>query len=344
MAAVLPSFLFLLSIAATTTSALRFPFFRHNNAPPPPTLPPVAVSPASAPSSSADVDVAPSPSPPDGTLILTPIGRISTIYPLCVGTPRQPSLVPTSRALLRLTLDRGATLDLEHFTHVWLVFSFHLNTVGKKRRLKIAPPSLGGRKVGVLGTRSPHRPNNVGFTLARLLSVSYERGKPVLALEGTDLVDGTPVYDVKPYVPSYDAVVGAGVPEWIGRGIEVRRVVTWKCDRSVSGGLKFYKKGEDEQFLKAVEDTLAADVRSAYHTLKQRGGKSAPPAVVKGGERVDRDLEKEYGDGVCSQQVDVVMVRFRVKEGIPKAGEEWVKGSGGRDIVEILGLEWLNEL
>ena len=146
--------------------------------------------------------------------------------------------MPTSRGVLRLNLDRGATLGLEDFTHVWLVFSFHLNTVGKKKRLKIAPPSLGGRKVGVLGTRSPHRPNNVGFTVARLASVSYERGKAVLVLEGTDLVDGTPVYDVKPYVKSYDAVEGSGVPEWIERGIEVRRDVRWECERKVEGKVR----------------------------------------------------------------------------------------------------------
>ena len=102
-----------------------------------------------------------------------------------------------------------------------------------------------------------------------------------------------------------------------------------------------YGAGEEEEFLRAVEDTLAADVRSTYHTGKQRGGKSAPPAVKEGGGRVDRDLEREYGEGVCSQQVDNVMVRFRVKEGVAKEGEEWVSGSGGRDIVDILGLEWI---
>ena len=235
----LPTLLFLISLAST--NALRIPFFRRRPLsslakPAPHVIPPVLP-----PTSSGF--------PPD-TLSLTPIGHVKTIYPLCVGTPRQPSLVPTSRATLLLNLDRGSTIGLEDFTHIWLVFTFHLNTTGKKQRLKISPPSLGGTKVGVLGTRSPHRPNNLGFTLARLEKISFVRGKPLLTLSGTDLVDGTPVYDIKPYVPSYDSVPAAMVPSWIEKGIEVRRSVVWKCDRAVSTKLRMYKKGEEELFLK----------------------------------------------------------------------------------------------
>jgi tRNA-Thr(GGU) m(6)t(6)A37 methyltransferase TsaA len=106
-----------------------------------------------------------------------------------------------------------ALIGLEHFSHVWVVFVFHMNTNGKNSRAhrglradshrftfpaKIAPPMLKER-VGVFSTRSPHRPNPVGITLATVVSID-QRARTVF-LSGIDLVDGTPVLDIKPYVP-----------------------------------------------------------------------------------------------------------------------------------------------
>lgn len=131
-------------------------------------------------------------------------------------------LVPDAvgRIELDTTQIQGVSLDgLQQHSHVWISFLFHTNTntarlsgmnapkPGKDGRpprrkvfpAKVAPPALGGRRVGVFSTRSPHRPNPVGLTLVRLERVDTRRG--VLHVSGLDLVNGTPVIDIKPYMP-----------------------------------------------------------------------------------------------------------------------------------------------
>ena len=83
---------------------------------------------------------------------------------------------------------------------------------GKTYTAKIAPPVLGGKKVGVFATRTPHRPNPIGLSVVRLDSISTSPN--AIHISGVDLVNGTPVIDIKPYVPSYDSVPGATSPEW----------------------------------------------------------------------------------------------------------------------------------
>jgi tRNA (Thr-GGU) A37 N-methylase len=80
---------------------------------------------------------------------------------------------------------------------------------------KIAPPRLGGKKVGVFATRSPHRPNPIGLTLASIVAI--EEQPPCIVLSGVDLLDGTPVLDIKPYIPNYDSVPAGStrIPDWI---------------------------------------------------------------------------------------------------------------------------------
>jgi Uncharacterized conserved protein len=195
----------------------------------------------------------PSPQSPYSSMItLQPIGYISSIYRLCVGTPRQGLLAPNSRGRINLFPNRIAfdsIQDLEHFSHVWIVFVFHLNSNvdisntktssqlsndDERMKLmqqqqfpsKIKPPALGGKKVGIFATRSPHRPNPIGFSLCRIDRVvvptkkdrkkknkKQQRmagvGNDVLYsidISGLDLVDGTPILDIKPYVPHYDSV------------------------------------------------------------------------------------------------------------------------------------------
>ena len=169
-----------------------------------------------------------------------PIGHIKSCYRQCVGTPRQGALVPSSRASLVLTKNMSPeSLDgLEEFSHVWITFKFHLNTNTLKEakafsgtssdskrytfKAKIVPPMLKEKK-GVLATRSPHRPNPVGVTLAQITSVCKKTRTVFLTC--CDLVDGTPVMDIKPYVPAYDTVPCHRVPDWISETIATRNVV-----------------------------------------------------------------------------------------------------------------------
>ena len=209
------------------------------------------------------------------SITLKPIGKISSVYRLCVGTPRQGLLAPNSRGRIDLYPDRissDSVLDLDQYSHVWIVFIFHLNSLSSKQRsnkqfsAKIAPPALGGQRVGIFATRTPHRPNPVGFSLCKLDRVVIpEKKKHCKAkdqpysvyVSGLDLVDGTPVLDIKPYVPHYDSVgyvggEGTGVdddggveqshnlnddendtmdhdmvrlPQWVSEGLDKRRPV-----------------------------------------------------------------------------------------------------------------------
>lgn len=135
-----------------------------------------------------------------------PIGEISSCYRQCVGTPRQGLLVPASRATIKLAknVSSEAIEGLQDFSHVWITFKFHLNTNTLKESKafssrstfngKITLPMLK-RKLGVFATRSPHRPNPIGVTLAQVTAI--DKKKHIIYLNGCDLVQGTPVLDIK---------------------------------------------------------------------------------------------------------------------------------------------------
>jgi tRNA-Thr(GGU) m(6)t(6)A37 methyltransferase TsaA len=130
------------------------------------------------------------------------IGWLRADFQQKFGTPRQGSLAKNSRAHVELAPEwrgRGILSGLEGFSHVWIVSHLHLS-VTKRTRGKIHPPRLRGRKIGVLASRSPHRPNNIGLTLARIQSCEGD----VLHLSEVDLVDGTPILDLKPYLAAAD--------------------------------------------------------------------------------------------------------------------------------------------
>jgi len=135
-----------------------------------------------------------------------PIGHVKSVFQGKSGTPRQSGLSKHARA--SLTVNRAhfnnpdhSLLGLEGFSHVWLLWVFHADS-GVAIKAKVAPPRLGGVRVGVFSTRSPHRPANIGLTLAK---VEHVKGDTI-TMSGIDLIDGTPVLDIKPYIPAYDAV------------------------------------------------------------------------------------------------------------------------------------------
>lgn len=135
------------------------------------------------------------------TLTLRPIGFISTAQPLKFHAPHQPSEETEARNTLELLPDCGyeqALQDLAGCERVWLIWWFHRND---NWRPLVLPPRGPAQRRGVFATRSPHRPNPLGLTPVRLFGVKGRR----LELGPCDLVDGTPVFDIKPYVPAYDA-------------------------------------------------------------------------------------------------------------------------------------------
>ena len=132
------------------------------------------------------------------------IGHLRSCFREKFGTPRQPLLAPGATASLTIErefLPEHALAGHERFTHFWIISYFHLNT-NKMVRPKIHPPRLKGESVGLFASRSPHRPSPIGLSLARLVKI--EGG--TIHLAGIDLVDGTPILDVKPYIPEWDSV------------------------------------------------------------------------------------------------------------------------------------------
>ncbi|XP_074063788.1 tRNA (adenine(37)-N6)-methyltransferase isoform X2 [Macrotis lagotis] len=139
-----------------------------------------------------------------GNILTEPIGYIESCFSAKNGTPRQPSICSLSRACLRIRKSvfnnpEHSVMGLEQFSHVWVLFVFHKNG-HLSCKAKVQPPRLNGTKTGIFSTRSPHRPNAIGLTLAKL-----DKVEGAIYLSGIDMINGTPVLDIKPYIPDYDA-------------------------------------------------------------------------------------------------------------------------------------------
>lgn len=304
-------------------------------------------------------------------IAVKPIGTIRSVYRLCVGTPRQGLLAPHARGRIELDTEVDAVQGLEQFSHIWIVFVFHLNTLRSKQDAvpsKIAPPALGGTKIGVLATRSPHRFNPIGMTLAKLDRIEVlkkqQTGKKtrtivVLHLSGMDLVDGTPVLDIKPYVPQYDAprttVMATQeyrAPSWVTEGLEMRRRVSilfharsqlvdiLVADRTA---LAFYGGPQEpldetvDTVLQACQEVLSMDVRSRFQTRKARQGKSQAHRSKR---MKDVESSKSLSNGPpgdCTQQFDNLLLHFRVQDAAAVQRESSY-GSGAEDEVVVTAI------
>ena len=142
----------------------------------------------------------------DESLTLRPIAHIRTQFPEKFGIPRQSGLVEELRARVVFEREyriREAFRGIEDFSHLWLLWQF---TESRGWSPTVRPPRLGGnRRIGVFATRSPFRPNPLGLSCVRLEAVEYDAADgPALLVRGADLLDGTPILDVKPYVPLAD--------------------------------------------------------------------------------------------------------------------------------------------
>jgi tRNA (adenine37-N6)-methyltransferase len=137
----------------------------------------------------------------------TPIGIVRSPFADRVSTPRQPYASREAQGTIELFAGHDfehALADLEGWDRLWVIFCFHLNAPGVWRP-KVLPPRSSGKRRGVFSTRSPHRPNPIGLSVVRLDEV---RGL-TLHVRDVDMIDGTPVLDLKPYVPYADAFPGA---------------------------------------------------------------------------------------------------------------------------------------
>ena len=142
------------------------------------------------------------------TMTLKVIAHIHTAFPTKFGIPRQSGLVDGLLGEIIFTPEyrnADALRGLEDFSHIWLVWQFS-GAVRESWSPTVRPPRLGGNtRMGVFATRSPFRPNPLGLSSVRLEAIEHrpEVG-PVLIVRGADLMDGTPIYDIKPYIPYAD--------------------------------------------------------------------------------------------------------------------------------------------
>ncbi|WP_288449507.1 tRNA (N6-threonylcarbamoyladenosine(37)-N6)-methyltransferase TrmO [uncultured Pseudomonas sp.] len=190
---------------------------------------------------------------------VTPIGHVRSCFKEKFAIPRQPALAPAARGVLELLppFDRPeAVKGLEGVSHVWLLFLFH-QALESQPRLRVRPPRLGGnRYLGVFATRATHRPNGIGQSVVRLDGLEPGR----LLLSGIDLLDGTPVLDIKPYVPYADSPPGAH--NAIAEAPPPALVVSWADAARVQAEAHGQRLGEP--LAELIEQCLAQDPRPAY--------------------------------------------------------------------------------
>ena len=192
------------------------------------------------------------------------IGHIETDFKEKFGIPRQSGLVKESRGRIVFEKEYNvpeAFRGLEDFSHIWVLWQFS-EAVRETWSPTVRPPLLGGNKrMGVFATRSPFRPNSVGLSALKLENVEFsEKEGVVLHVSGADLLDGTPIYDIKPYLPYADSIPDAagGFTE----SLEERRL-------EVEFPEALLEKVKEEK-RKALVAVLAADPRPSYQNDPER--------------------------------------------------------------------------
>ena len=158
---------------------------------------------------------------------MRPIGDISTCFQEKFGVPRQSMMVKEAWGRVRIEKqfsNSDAFLHLEGFSHIWLIYLFHKSQTENHPEAwspTITPPRIDApAKVGVFASRSPHRPNPIGMSVVKLEGVRHlSDGRMELQVSGVDILDGSPLLDIKPYLPYADRIEGA-TSGWIQNEIE----------------------------------------------------------------------------------------------------------------------------
>jgi tRNA-Thr(GGU) m(6)t(6)A37 methyltransferase TsaA len=204
-----------------------------------------------------------------------PIGVIHSCFKEKFGIPRQGNLIPESKARIEITPpfnQPSAFKGLESFSHIWIVFVFHVNPANRWRST-VRPPRLGGnRRIGVFASRSGFRPNPIGLSQVELEKVYQQNGRLYLKIKRIDLLDGTPVLDIKPYLPWAD---------------KPSHATTGFASTPLLSTIKLHFSSHAEDFFK----TLPKEKRTHTRTLITQMLQNDPrPAIDR-----DRFRQKEYG-------------------------------------------------
>ncbi|KAL7493889.1 hypothetical protein ACHAWT_006413 [Skeletonema menzelii] len=268
------------------------------------------------------------------------IGKIVSPYTKRMGTPRQGALVPTGKGYVQLEIPIECVEGLELYSHAWVLFSFHANTdmpTAKADRgfknltkTKIRPPRGNGIKVGMLATRSPHRPNNIGLSLVKIVGVD-KKGKR-LHIAALDLVNGTPVYDIKPVVPWDEPGHFDGeklkVPTWVSQDDELKSVEFSSAAREqmvklVKDGKltpAYNKKDGLNDAMKTIQEILAQDPRSSNTNTNKRGSESASKVYSILFASIEVQFRVLLDGVVVENAMDADLSKAEIVDGIPVLG------------------------
>lgn len=190
---------------------------------------------------------------------ISPIGIVHSCFKEKFAIPRQPHLAPAARGMIELCppFDSPYAIEgLEQVSHIWVLFLFH-QALEDTPRLRVRPPRLGGNQsLGVFASRATHRPNGIGQSVVKLEQV--KPGK--LYISGLDLLDQTPVIDIKPYVPYADSVSGA--INTIASAAPITIVVNWSASALAQAQAHSQRLGEP--LAELIEQCLSQDPKPAY--------------------------------------------------------------------------------
>lgn len=218
-------------------------------------------------------------------MIINPIAYIRTEFSEKFGIPRQSGLAASLRGTVVFEPEyrnADALRGLEGFSHIWLIWEFSANQSKGEWQPTVRPPRLGGNeRMGVFATRSPFRPNPLGLSCLEVDSIELDTPDgPVIHVKGADLMDGTPIYDIKPYIKYADARPHASCG-----------YVDNLNERSLKVVLpsEIAQKVADRTVLESLVQTLSLDPRPSYHD----------------------DPEREYGMAFAGMNV-----RFKVSSGV----------------------------
>ena len=226
-----------------------------------------------------------------------PIGFIESPFKQKFGIPRQPGLVPEARAKLHMQSPYNrpeAFIGLEGYSHIWIQFLFH-QALRDQWQPTVRPPRLGGnQRVGVFASRSPFRPNPIGLSVVKLEAVRADNSACWLELSGVDLLDGTPVLDIKPYVAYVDSIPEAesGFAQQVPTGkIPVRF--------STKAQQQLRSRDQGGELERLISQLLSLDPRPAY---KKEGEDR-----VYGIRLYDFDLQWRFQQG-CAEVVELLPI------------------------------------
>ena len=196
---------------------------------------------------------------------ITPVAYFHSPFSTKFGIPRQSGLVQELTGRIVFTppyRHAEAVRGLERFDYLWMIWEFSEANKGEKQgKLTVRPPRLGGNeRIGVFASRSPFRPNSLGLSCVRIVKVEQTAEGPVIHVQGADLMDGTPIYDIKPYVTYADSH-----PEARSGFVDERQWQPLKVEIPTSVAAMF-----TTEELQALRGVLSQDPRPQFHDDPQR--------------------------------------------------------------------------